>query len=449
MSGVEIDPERVLKPLKTTSKQYYILLGLFTLALLLFLEAWVHQITYGVGAVTGIGDWGISGGVPWGLYIGGFVWWIGVAHGGIAISAAVRVINLDKYRPIARIAEVLTVLALGMAALNIVLSMGRPDRIFNTIVQWPFTVHHSPLAWDIAVISLYLVLTLTYMTLSLRSEISALRHRLPTWLAPLYALITLGYNPDEDEKIEQILWWLAVAILALVPLLSGGVVPWLFSLIAAQPGWYGAAAGAAMLTESITSALALVLIMTIVFRYAYGWHDMIEDGILRDLTIVLAFLALATIWFTMHDVLTGYYIAPVNIGALTAGMLELRFFWLAIGGLVLSVVLLFGMIGWPEWFFKTPLLVGVSALLAITILNKKVMFVVEGLMYPTQPPLTNLYPTGVYSPTLVEWILFLGTIMLAGFGFLVITKMIPMIELEKEERELVRPNAETDGTEVE
>ncbi|MDR5671557.1 Polysulfide reductase, NrfD [Halalkaliarchaeum sp. AArc-CO] len=449
MSGVEIDPERVLKPLKNTSKQYYILLGLFTLALLLFLEAWVHQITYGVGAVTGIGDWGISGGVPWGLYIGGFVWWIGVAHGGIAISAAVRVINLDKYRPIARIAEVLTVLALGMAALNIVLSMGRPDRIFNTIVQWPFTVHHSPLAWDIAVISLYLVLTLTYMTLSLRSEISALRHRLPTWLAPLYALITLGYRPDEDEKIEQILWWLAVAILALVPLLSGGVVPWLFSLIAAQPGWYGAAAGAAMLTESITSALALVLIMTVVFRYAYGWHDMIEDGILRDLTIVLAFLALATIWFTMHDVLTGYYIAPVNIGALTAGMLELNFFWLAIGGLVVSVVLLFGMIGWPEYFFNTPLLVGVSALLAITILNKKVMFVVEGLMYPTQPPLTNLYPTGVYSPTLVEWILFLGTIMLAGFGFLVISKLIPMIELEKEERELLRPNAETDKTEVE
>ena len=449
MSGVEIDPERVLKPLKNTSKEYYILLGLFTLGLLLFLEAWVHQITYGVGAVTGIGDWGISAGVPWGLYIGGFVWWIGVAHGGIAISAAVRVINLDKYRPIARIAEVLTVLALGMAALNIVLSMGRPDRIFNTIVQWPFTVHHSPLAWDIAVISLYLVLTLTYMTLSLRSEISAIRHRLPKWLAPLYALITLGYRPEEDEKIDQILWWLAVAILALVPLLSGGVVPWLFSLIAAQPGWYGAAAGAAMLTESITSALALVLIMTVVFRQAYGWQDMIEDDILRDLTIVLAFLALATIWFTMHDVLTGYYIAPVNIGALTAGMLELRFFWLAIGGLVLSVVLLFGMIGWPEWFFKTPLLVGVSALLAITILNKKVMFVVEGLMYPTQPPLTNLYPTGVYSPTLVEWILFLGTIMLAGFGFLVITKMIPMIELEKEERELVRPNAETDGTEVE
>lgn len=441
--SVEIDPEEVLHPLNTVSKKYYLILGVFTLGLLLFLEAWVHQITYGVAAVTGIGDWGISGKVPWGLYIGGFVWWVGVAHGGIAISAAVRVIKLDRYRPIARIAEVLTVIALGMAALNIVLSMGRPDRIFNTIVVWPFTVHHSPLAWDIAVISLYLVLTLTYMTLSLRSEIDALRHRLPKWFSPIYALITLGYKPEEDEKIDQILWWLALAILALVPLLSGGVVPWLFSLIAAQPSWYGAAAGAAMLTESITSALSIVVIVTVTFRYAYGWHEFIEDKILRDLVIALAFLALGTIWFTMHDVLTGYYIAPVNIGALTAGMLKLSFFWIAIGGLVLSVVLLFAMIGWPDRFFKSPLLVAVSAMLAITILNKKVMFVVEGLMYPSRPPMTNLYPTGVYSPTLVEWILFIGTILLAAYGFLIISKVIPMIELEKEERDLVRPDGGT------
>ena len=438
----EIDPERVLKPMRETGSAFFIATGVLGLALLVFLEAWIHQITFGVGAVTGIGDWGISGGVPWGLYIGGFVWWIGVAHGGIAISAAVRVIKVDRYRPIARIAEVLTVLALGVAAFNIVLSMGRPDRIFNTITQWPFTVHHSPLAWDIAVISLYLVLTLTYMTLSLRAEISGLRDHLPTWFGPLYEIITLGYTEREDEKIEQVLWWLAVAILALVPLLSGGVVPWLFSLIAAQPAWYGAAAGAAMLTESLTSALAIVVIATAAFRYAYDWHDIIEDRIFIDLTIALAFLALATAWFTMHDILTGAYIAPVNIGALTGGMLTLPFFWLAIAGLVIAIVGLFAMIGWSDRFFSVPALCALSALLGVTILNKKVMFVVEGLMYPTQPPLSNLYPTGSYSPTFVEWILFLGTIIMVVFGFLMLSKMIPMIELEPEE---VKRTARPDG----
>ena len=431
--STQTDTERILEPLQKTSRTYWVLIGLCGLGVLLFLEAWVHQLTYGVSAVTGIGDWGIGAQVPWGLYIGGFVWWIGVAHGGIAISAAVRVINMDRYQPIARIAEVLTVLALAMAALNIVLSMGRPDRIFNTIYQWPFTVHHSPLAWDIAVITLYLVLALTYMTLSLRAEIYALRDRLPRYFAPIYAVITLGYTKKEDEKIERILWWLAVAVLALVPLLSGGVVPWLFSLIAAQPAWYGAAAGAAMLTESITSALAGVVIVIAAFRWAYGWDDLIEDRVFKDLAIVLAFLALATVWFTMHDVLTGAYIAPVNIGALTAGMLGLDFFWIAIAGLVLSVLALFAMIGWPDRFFNIPALVVVSAILAVTILNKKVMFVVEGLMYPTQPPLSNLYPTGTYSPTLVEWILFLSTIVFVVLGFMVLTKVIPMIELEPDE----------------
>ena len=431
--STSIDTERVLAPLETTTWRFWALFAVLFLGVLVFLEAWVHQLTYGLVAVTDIHDWGISGGVPWGLYIGGFVWWVGIAHGGIAISAAVRVLDIDRYRPIARVAEVLTILALAMSALNIVLSMGRPDRIFNTIYQWPLTVHHSPLAWDITVITLYLVLSLTYLTLSLRSEISRLRDRLPRYFGPVYALITLGYTPSEDEKVEQILWWLAITILALVPLLSGGVVPWLFSLVAAQPAWFGAAAGASILTESLTSALAVVIIVSAVFRYAYGWEDLIEVRIFKELAIVLAFFGMATVWFVLHDVLTGFYLAPANIEALTLGELQLTYFQLAIVGLVGSVVALLVGIALRDRYFSVPLLMVFSGLLAVTILNKKVMFVVEGLLHPTNPPLTNLYPTEPYFPTLVEWVLFLSTVVLAAFGFLVLTKVIPMIELKPEE----------------
>lgn len=428
-----IDQERILKPIQQTTRNFWILFAALALGILLMVEAWSHQIQYGIFAVTGLGDWGIGGEVPWGLYIGGFVWWVGVAHGGIAISAAVRVLNIDRYQVIARIAEILTILALTMAAFNVVIDLGRPDRIFNTVLQWPFTVHHSPLAWDIAVISLYLVLSLTYLTLSLRAEIVCVRDQLPRHFAPVYAFITFGYSSEEDAKVQQILWWMAVAILALVPLLSGGVVPWLFSLIGAQPGWFGAAAGAAMLTESLTSAVAGVLIVAVIFRYAYGWHDIIEDRIIRDLAIVMAFLALGTLWFTLHNVLTGYYMPPVNIGAMTEGMLGLHFFWIAIVGLIGSVIALFSMIAWPERFFNAAAVGVISAVLAITILNKKVMFVVEGLMHPTSPPLTNLYADGWYTPTLPEWILFSGTIFLVALGFLVLTKVIPMIEIEPDE----------------
>ena len=429
-----IDTDRVMEPLEETSTRYYILLALSLLGVLVMLVVWAYQLRVGIKAATDLGDWGISGAIPWGLYVGAFVWWVGVAHGGIAISAMVRVFNMERYRPIARLSEILTILALAMAALSIVFSMGRPDRIFNTILQWTGTVFHSPLAWDITVISLYLVLSLTYAILSLRRDIANVKDRLPRVFKPVYMLILAGYRPAEEPKVEQILWWLAVAVLALVPLLSGGVVPWLFSLIPAQPHWYGAGAGAAILTESITSAIAVVVIVAAGFRYAYGWEDMIDERIFRDLGIILALLAIATIWFTMHDVLTGYYISPVHIETLTTAELARPIFWVAIAGLVFSVATIFTMIARPS-LFNIPALVVVSVVLAGSILIKKELFVIEALLHPTQAPLANLYATGTYSPTWVEYLLFGCTILVVFLGFLVLTKIIPMVELEYEEGE--------------
>ena len=419
----------ILRPLHNTRRGHFALLVSLGIVTLWFLFAWIVQLRGGMMQTTSIGDWGISGGVPWGLYIGAFVWWIGIAHGGIAISAAVTVFKIERFRPIARIAELLTIFALGMAAANIVFSLGRPDRIFNSILQWPFTVHHSPLAWDIAVITLYLVLSLTYVTLSLRDELSMLRHRLPWWLQPIYRVILLGFRPTESKKMDQIKWWLALAILALVPLLSGGVVPWLFGLIPAQPGWYGAAAGPSMLVESLTSAIAFVIIVVAGFRYAYGWHDIIEDQIFVDLAKVLTFLTVATIWFVIHDVLTGIYLAPVHVGDITETLLALPYFWLAIAGIILPFIYLAATLIRPEWF-SIPVVVIASGSIAISILNKKVMFIVEGLMHPTVPPLSNLYPTGSYFPNWIEWSLVLGTIALVGLAFVIVSKVIPMVEYE-------------------
>ena len=441
---VRVDPERVLRPLHTTRRSHYALLALFGLGTLWLLFAWILQLRGGLYATTSLGDWGISAGVPWGLYIGAFIWWIGIAHGGIAVSAAVRVFNIRRFSPIARIAELLTVFALGMAAFNIIADIARPERVFNTIVQWPLTFHHSPLAWDIAVVTLYLVLSLTYLTLSLRNELHAMRERLPGHLRPVYAVVLLGYRPEESEKVQQMLWWLAVAILALIPLLSGGVVPWLFGLVGDQPGWFGAAAGPSMLIESLTSAIAFVIIVAAIFRYAYGWQEMIDDSIFRDLSKVLAFFTIATIWFVIHDLLTGIYMAPAHIAEITETVLWLPFFWVAMAGLIAVFVYLGLTVLRPE-LFSVPGVTIAAIVVAISILNKKVMFVVEGLMHPTYPPLRNLYPTGAYFPNWIEWSIVLGTLFVVGLGFVIVSKIIPLIELE----EALEREQATDGQAVE
>lgn len=428
MSDVSV--EEILKPMEKPGREWLAVVGIIGVGLLWFLFAWITQLRSGL-LVTRLGDWGSGGGVPWGLYIGTFIWWIGIAHGGIAISAAVRVFDVEQFTPIARIAEVLTVIALLMATANILFDVGRPDRLFKMFLAWPQAVYHSPLAWDITVVSLYLVLSVTYLVLTLRSDLYELRDRFPAYLRPLHRTLTLGYRPEEDEKTEQMTWWLAVAILALVPLLSGGVVPWLFGLNGAQPGWYGAIAGPEMLAESLTTAIAVVIIVAAAFRYVYDW-EFIDEDVFYGLTKVLAFLALATLWMFLQETLAGLYAPPEHIESLMIALVDAPLFLIAVGGLVVSTIYFVAVILRPS-LLHVGALVAASVLVAFSVFSKKVLFVVEGTLHPTNPPLTNQYPAGSYAPSWVEWSLVFGSILLAVFMFAVATKLIPMVEIDHEE----------------
>lgn len=426
----DVPADRVLEPLERTTWRYGVALAVIAMITALFLFGWLLQLRNGV-VVTGLGDVARGGGIPWGLYIGGFVWWIGVAHGGIAISAAVRVFDVERFRPIARIAELLTIGALAVAALNIVVSIGRPDRIFNTIVFYPLRMEQSPLSWDIAVITLYLVLSMTYLIFSMRKDVYAFRDRLPDLWGPIYSVVLIGYSPGEEEKVEQMLWWLAVAILALVALISGGVVPWLFSLVAAQPGWFGAAAGPSMLVESLTAAIAIVTVVAGVFRYACDW-EFIDDAVFRGLAKVTAFLSLGVLWMLLHDVLPGTYVAPLHVEELTTSMLDLTAFWIAVALVVVPLLYLVASLLGPT-IFTVPGVVIASGAIAVGIWIEKVLFVVDGLLHPTVPPLSNIYPAASYTPTAIELGIALSMFALPALLFAIAVKIVPLVDLPTEE----------------
>ncbi|MBI2979423.1 MAG: polysulfide reductase NrfD, partial [Chloroflexi bacterium] len=172
--------DNILKPLGTPTTKYYLLVAIAGAVFVWFLLAWAWQLRYGL-IVTGLADWGTSGGVPWGLYIGLFIWWVGISHGGILISAGVRLFKLSVFYPVARIAELLTIGALSIAGLFIIVDLGRPDRVVTSVIRaYTTTVQTSPLIWDVTVITLYFVLTATYLLLTIRHDIYSLRRRLPS-----------------------------------------------------------------------------------------------------------------------------------------------------------------------------------------------------------------------------------------------------------------------------
>jgi molybdopterin-containing oxidoreductase family membrane subunit len=415
-----------------TSKAFYgaiiLLLGIIGWSL----YAWWTQLTQGL-IVTGLRDLGVMAGAPWGVYISSFIWYIGIAHGGIAISAAIRIMKLEQYKPVARIAEVMTVITLLMAGISIIFDLGRPDRIFNLIIYYWERVGYSPLTWDLTVLISYLILSVTYLTISMREDLAYLKEKKPSLgrlRRFLYSGALLGYHQEEKVKVEQIAWWLALCLIVLMALLSGGVIPWLFGLMVSQPGWFSAVQGPYFLTAALASSLASVIVVAAIVRHLFRWHDEIKLDIFKGLSKMLAVLVLVYLWFILHEQITIQYAGPLPERAISESLLFGHFspaFWTVIAGLIGTFIYLAVQAIMSSFSLKGTVLASTIVLIVLWI--KRFLIVVPSLLHSRLP-----YPVGSYTPTWVEWSLFAGTLAMATLLFMLFTKFYPLMELRKEVR---------------
>ncbi len=118
-----------------------------TLLLLLFMAAGLVVIIYrlmaGLGAVTNLNDR-----FPWGLWIGlDVLGGVAMAAGGFLVAGAVYILNMKKYKPIARAAILNAFFGYLLAAIAISLDIGVPYRIWHPIVMWQI---HS-IMWVVAI----------------------------------------------------------------------------------------------------------------------------------------------------------------------------------------------------------------------------------------------------------------------------------------------------------
>ena len=423
----DVGRDTLVRPITSFSRRYIAAL-VFALGLIgVWLFFYIQQLEHGL-IVTNLSDWGSGGGVPWGTYIGSFIWWVGIAHGGIILSAAVRLIGLDTYQPVARMAELLTIAALSCAGLFILIHVGRPDRLVTSVLPaWPTRVQWSPLMWDVTVITAYFVLTATYLLLTIRYDIHRLRDRLPDAFEPVYGLLMVGYSEREDQIVERMVWWIAFAIIIMAPLLlHGGVIPWLFALLPSMAGWAGGVQGPSFLSIALTSAVAGIIIIAAAFRYAYGWEELIPDQIFRGLSKWLGFFSLMFLWLQLQQVMTGIFAAPTTLQHATEVKISTPVYWVAIGLVGVALAYIFAAALKPS-LFSIRAMVGLSVAVLVGTLIEKTLFVVEGLQH-AHFALYDGVP-GPYVPSPVELSAIVGTIGIVVLFFLAVSKVIPVVEL--------------------
>ncbi len=91
--------------------------------------------------------------VPWGLWITIDLSSIAMSAGAFMICAAVYLLGLKRYQPLARTATYIGLTGYTMAVITLMLDIGRPDRFWHALVYWNT---HS-LLWEITIcVTLYL-----------------------------------------------------------------------------------------------------------------------------------------------------------------------------------------------------------------------------------------------------------------------------------------------------
>lgn len=399
--------------------------ALFVAFFALGIVAYSRQLVHG-DIVTGLRDIGTMHGATWGLYVAFLIYFVGVSFAGISIAAVIRLFRLERLRPIARMAEVLTVIALILGALSVLADVGQPLRALVNLPRYGRPM--SPFFGTFTlVISGYLFASLVYLYLTGRRDAALLARRAAGGLQRFYRLWAAGYrdSAEERQRHERTTFWLALAI---VPLLvtahsTLGVV---FGLQAGRPGWFSALQAPGFVVLAGISGLGHIIIIAAILRRVLGERERLDLDVFRWLGNLLMVLTVTYLYFTAVEWLTLNYEAHHHEARVTTALLAGAYapvFWASMAALVVSFVLLFLQFLTGRYSLGAIVLSGV--LVNLGAIGKRYLIVVPSQTHGTLLP----YGAGSYSPTWVEYGVVAGLLALGALLYVLFMKVFPIMEL--------------------
>lgn len=482
--------ERYLRPLLKTGPGYLLSVGTLLALIAWALYAYAQQLRIGLGVT------GMNTPTYWGFYIVNFVFFIGLSAGGIIVASLVHAFGLERFRSVARIAELMAISCLILATTFIMLDLGRPDRFYHLLLYGRL---ESPLIWDVIVITLYLLVGMAYGYFGTRADLVRCITLIPQrrWL---FRLLALGYTDLTEQALERdrkILRALALVGLPLAVALHS-ITAWILGLVKAQPGWYSALMAPLFVVSATVSGLALLIVSAVFSKKILKLE--VEEGVIKDLGRLLALLIPVLGYFLFAELLTVTYAkepaglhifqemvfgryAPIFWGNLILGLLyplvilakpkRKTVAWAGLPAGVAIVLLViwfnvdtplllnwvlpftfgFSLPIWLEYFLlwlfglllplflllderrSTEVRVGIAAALVVLgVLAERWNIVITPLLKHAHLP----YAPGSYTPTLIELSLVIGVYAIGALFFAVCAKLFPLVEIEEEAEALKR-----------
>jgi len=419
--------EVLFRPLEETGRRFYLFIAFLLVVIGWGVFAYFRQLRLGLGIT------GLNRPIFWGVYITNFVFFIGLSHAGTLISAILRIMGAEWRRPFTRLAEAVTVFSLPFGAGSILIDLGRIDRLLEVALHPRF---QSPILWDVAAVSTYLISSVVFFYIALIPDVAMLRDRYPrasAWRRRLYQVLALGWKGTEAQyrRLESVMGWFAI-FLSLLVVTVHTVVSWIFGMTLV-PGWHTAIIGPYFLVGAIFSGVAAVGVVAAVLRRVLDLQRYITPRHFNYLGQFLAALAIAWFYFTFAEVLTTIYGSePAHMAVFFAKFRE-EFSWAFFTMFFFCFLLPFPILAWRRTRTIFGVVVaGLSINLGMWL--ERYTVIVPSLSRPRLP-----YEWGLYTPTWIEWSITAACV--AGFILLytLFAKLFPVIaiwELKEEVPEL-------------
>jgi molybdopterin-containing oxidoreductase family membrane subunit len=410
----------VLTPIKRTPWGWpigFVLAGLF---LMMYLFSLVVLFTIGVGI------WGINVPVAWGFDIINFVWWIGIGHAGTLISAILLLFRQDWRTSINRAAEAMTIFAVACAGVYPLIHTGRPwlDYWFlpypSTTGMWP--QFRSPLEWDVFAISTYATVSILFWFVGLLPDLATLRDRAQNiWVKRLYGIASLGWRGSAKH-------WQRHEIVSLI--LSGLSTPLVLSVhsiisfdfaVAQLPGWHVTVFPPYFVAGAVYCGFAMVILLLIPIRRWYKLQNLITMKHFDVMGKVMLASGLIVTYGYFGEIFYAWYSANIYEYFLIVNRTTGPYAW-SYWALIICNVLVPQLLWSKRIRQNLPAMFIISIFINIGMWFERWVIIVLSLHRDFLPS-----SWGYYTPSIYDWMTFIGSFGLFFFLFFLFIRLLPMI----------------------
>ncbi|HEY9151321.1 MAG TPA: NrfD/PsrC family molybdoenzyme membrane anchor subunit [Anaerolineales bacterium] len=361
--------------------------------------------------------------VPWGLWITIDLSSIALSAGAFSLCAAVYLIGLKRYEPIARTATFIGLTGYSMAMMALLLDIGRPDRFWHSMIYW----NDKSLLWEVTMcVCLYLTVLL-FESMPIIANLEWLKKKFPK-LAEMMSHVH-HYAP-----------YLAVAGLCL-SMLHQSSLGAVYGVIKARPFWYKPEMSVLFMFSAIIGGISMTLFASMLASRLTS-RAKINDILIERVAYFVAWALVGYLYMRFWDVWAQNYTnepgRTEGLQMIISGTLSFNF-WIGemILGTVIPMILLLTPYTRKNPFWRMIALglvvAGVVAYRWDT--NLSGLLVVISYL-PGQPTISYTN----YMPSLIEFITGSGVIAFGLLSFSLGVRYLRVVDhrLTSEERQTVK-----------